>query len=358
MDKQQFTCQLANWHLSENKRELPWKNEKDAYKIWLSEIILQQTRAGMAIKYYDAFVGQYPTIVHLAAARDEEVFKLWEGLGYYTRCRNLLATARYIADHLGGTFPNRYNDILALKGVGPYTAAAIASFAFNLPHAVVDGNVFRVLARCFNIGTPIDSHEGKKIFTLLANEVLDIKNPAKHNQAIMDFGATICKPVSPLCNACIMQNSCEAYLLGNVNERPEKAKLKERKDRWFAYFIFSVDDTTLVHQRIQKDIWQDLYEFYLVETEREKLWKEEDVRTYLQHQFSITDANIRYISPQLSQQLTHQTVHTVFIRIKLFKKPSNLSHYNWFTNQQIQKLAFPKIINEYLNSESFPATLF
>lgn len=358
MDKQQFTCQLADWHLSENKRELPWKEEKDAYKIWLSEIILQQTRAGMAIKYYDAFIKHYPTIVQLANARDEEVFKLWEGLGYYTRCRNLLATARYIANHLDGRFPNRYEDILALKGVGPYTAAAIASFAYNLSYAVVDGNVFRVLSRCFNVSVPIDSNEGKKMFTLLANEVLDKKNPAKHNQAIMDFGATICKPISPLCNVCPMQNQCEAYLQGTVNERPVKAKLKERKDRWFAYFIFSVDDTTLVHQRAQKDIWQQLHEFYLVETGTQKAWKEEDVHAYLKHQFSVTDANIKYISPELSQQLTHQTVHAVFIKVKMLKKPSNLSDYNWVSEQQMKELAFPKIINEYLNSTSFPATLF
>ncbi len=358
MDRQQFTCQLADWHAFENKRVLPWKEEKDAYKIWLSEIVLQQTRAAMATRYYEAFINRYPAITDLAKAPDEEVFKLWEGLGYYTRCRNLLATARFISNELNGKFPDRYEDILALKGIGPYTAAAIASFAFNLPHAVVDGNVFRVLARCFNINTPIDSNEGKKLFTNLANEVLDKQNPAKHNQAIMDFGAVICKPISPLCNQCSMQNTCEAYLHGNVNELPVKAKLKERKDRWFTYFIFTVTDKTLVHQRLQKDIWQQLYEFYLVETEGNKLWNEKDVRDYLAHQFSVSDASVRYISPELSQQLTHQTIHAVFIKIKLSKIPETLKDYNWVVEEQIKQLPFPKIINEYLNSTSFPATLF
>lgn len=358
MDKLQFTCQLVDWHRVENKRQLPWKEETDPYKIWLSEIILQQTRAAMGQKYYETFITKYPTIIDLANAPDEEVFKLWEGLGYYNRCRNLLATARFIASELKGIFPSSYEDILSLKGVGPYTAAAIASFGFNLPHAVVDGNVFRVLSRCFGISTPIDSAEGKKIFTSLANEVLDKKEPAKYNQAIMDFGATICKPVSPLCKECPMQNGCNAFLSGTVNELPVKAKLKARRDRWFTYFVFEVDEKTLVHQRAQKDIWLQLYEFYLVETESNKHWKEEDVNKYLDNQFGIAKPDIRYISPQISQQLTHQTVYATFIKMKLNKIPSMLKHYNWVNKEQLQQLAFPKIINEYLQSLSFPATLF
>ncbi len=358
MDKQQFTCQLARWHTTKNNRQLPWKEEPDAYKIWLSEIILQQTRAAMAMPYYKTFTDKYPFITDLAAAPDEQVFKLWEGLGYYTRCRNLLATARYITQHLNGKFPDRYEDILALKGVGPYTAAAIASFAFNLPHAVVDGNVFRVLARCFNIDIPIDSLEGKKVFTQLANDVLDTAHPAQHNQAIMDFGATICKPVSPLCNQCPLQDCCEAYLLGKVNELPVKEKVVAKKTRWFTYFIFVAGDKTLVHQRVRKDVWQQLYEFYLLETESSQHWKEADVYEYLGRQFSIDNAVINYISPQLSQQLTHQTIHAVFIKIKLPRVPEVLKHYQWVTPEQMTALPFPKIINEYFNALSFPATLF
>lgn len=358
MDNQQFTCQLATWHTTKNNRQLPWKKEHDAYKIWLSEILLQQTRAAMVVPYYHAFITSYPTIIDLANATDEEVFKLWEGLGYYTRCRNLLATARHIAGHLGGKFPDHYEDILALKGVGPYTAAAIASFAFNLPHAVVDGNVFRVLARCFNITTPIDSIQGKKTFTALANEVLDKLHPAQHNQAIMDFGATICKPISPLCNQCLLQNHCEAYHAGRVNELPVKEKRMIKKTRWFTYFIFMVGDKTLVHQRMQKDVWQQLYEFYLLETESSRHWNEADVYEYLARQFSFDDVTINYISPQLSQQLTHQTIHAVFIRIKLPHIPDVLKQYKWVTSAQMAALTFPKIINEYLQAMSFPATLF
>lgn len=358
MDKQQFTCQLAQWHTTKNNRELPWKGEKDAYKIWLSEIILQQTRAAMGLKYYEAFIKKYPTIIDLANAPDEEVFKLWEGLGYYTRCRNLLATARFITHNLNGRFPQQYEDILALKGVGPYTAAAIASFAFNLPYAVVDGNVFRVLARCFGIDKPIDSNEGKHRFTALANEILDKNKPAQHNQAIMDFGATICKPVSPLCHECLLQNGCIAYQAGRVNELPVKEKTILRKTRWFTYFIFNVDDETMVHQRLQKDIWQQLYEFYLLETGENKLWKEEEVRAFLNHQFLIDDFNLLYISPQLSQQLTHQTVNAVFIKIKLKKIPTVLQGHQWVTSEQMQMLTFPKIINEYLQSLSFQPSLF
>ncbi len=358
MDKQQFTCQLAQWHTTKNKRELPWKGEKDAYKIWLSEIILQQTRAAMGVKYYEAFIKKYPTIVDLAGAPDEEVFKLWEGLGYYTRCRNLLATARFIANNLNGTFPNQYEDILALKGVGPYTAAAIASFAFDLPYAVVDGNVFRVLARCFGIDTAIDSNEGKNSFTALADELLDKNKPAQHNQAMMDFGATICKPVGPLCDECPLQNGCIAYQTGTVNELPVKEKKILKKTRWFTYFIFTVDDKTMVHQRAQKDIWQQLYEFYLLETGENKLWKEEEVTAFLHHHFSIEDFNLLYISPQLSQQLTHQNVNAMFIKIKLKKIPEVLQQHQWVTGEQMQALTFPKIINEYLQSLSFQPLLF
>ena len=358
MDKQQFTCQLAEWHTTKNNRELPWKEEPDAYKIWLSEIILQQTRAAMAIPYYQAFIAKYPTIAQLAAAPDEEVFKLWEGLGYYTRCRNLLATARYITQQYDGVFPNQYPEILSLKGVGPYTAAAIASFAFNLPHAVVDGNVFRVLARCFNIAAPIDGTEGKKLFTALAGNVLDVQHPARHNQAIMDFGATICKPVSPLCNQCPLQSGCEAYQTGRVNELPVKEKVLTKKTRWFTYFIFTVGNKTLVHQRAGKDIWQQLYEFYLLETESNRHWKESDVQAYLTHQFSVSDAAVSYISPQLSQQLTHQTVHAVFIKVKFPQVPAVLQHYVWLTEEERQALPFPKIINEYLQSMSFQGALF
>ena len=196
-DKKYFSKRLLHWNKIQNKRAMPWKGEKDPYKIWLSEIILQQTRVEQGWNYYNRFVSTFPNIKKLAAAPEEKVFKLWEGLGYYTRCKNLIATAKFIAKEKQGEFPNAYNEILDLKGVGPYTAAAIASFAFNLPHAVVDGNVFRVLARFFGIETATDSTTGKKLFSGLAEELLDKKLPGIYNQAIMDFGAMICKPKNP-----------------------------------------------------------------------------------------------------------------------------------------------------------------
>mgnify|MGYP003339694825 CR=1 FL=1 len=213
-----FTKQLIKWNRFKNKREMPWKFEKNPYKIWLSEIILQQTRVEQGMSYYLNFIRAYPTVHDLANAEDEAVMKLWEGLGYYSRCRNLLATARFISHNKKGNFPNSYEELVKLKGVGPYTAAAIASFAFQLPYAVVDGNVIRVLSRFFGIDKQANTNEGKKIFQQLAQEVLDKKNPGIYNQAIMDFGATVCKPAQPLCDECVMQNYCSAYQKDMVDE--------------------------------------------------------------------------------------------------------------------------------------------
>ncbi len=255
-------------------------------------------------------------------------------------------------------FRAAYEDILNLKGVGPYTAAAIASFAYNLPYAVLDGNVFRVLSRCFGISTPIDSTTGKKEFALLANEVLDKENPAQHNQAIMDFGATVCKPANPLCAECPMQEGCDAYAAKLTNVLPVKEKKMKITTRWFTYFVFTANGETLVRKRTANDMWQELYEFYLVETDSEKLWSQADVQQYLQHHISMEEPRNIYISPMLSQQLTHQTINAVFIKIKLEQKPQNLTDELWVNQQQLQQLPFPKIINAFLNSTSFPASLF
>jgi A/G-specific adenine glycosylase len=197
-----FAAALLHWHSKDNTRDMPWKGEKDPYKIWLSEIILQQTRVEQGLSYYRRFVDAFPTISALATANETKVFKLWEGLGYYSRCKNLIATAKKINNEFGAVFPDQYQDILQLKGVGPYTAAAIASFAFDLPHAVLDGNVFRVLARYFGVAIPIDSTRGRHYFTQLANQLLDKRRPGIYNQALMDFGALVCKPQSPLCRQC------------------------------------------------------------------------------------------------------------------------------------------------------------
>src|SRR5579859_4925347 len=206
-----FTKTLLGWNSSGNFREMPWKGEKDPYKVWLSEVILQQTRVQQGWAYYEKFINAFPTIHDLAVAPEQQIFKLWEGLGYYSRCRNLIATAKKIDAEYNGRFPSSYEEILALKGIGPYTAAAIASFAFGLPHAVVDGNVTRVLSRYFGNSTPIDTVAGKKLYTELADVLLDKGQPDSYNQAIMDFGATICLPRNPLCADCVQQAGCQAW---------------------------------------------------------------------------------------------------------------------------------------------------
>ena len=220
---------------------MPWKGEKDPYKIWLSEIILQQTRVEQGLSYYLRFIEKFPTVDDLANADDNTIFKMWEGLGYYSRCRNLIATARHISNELGGYFPKTYDEILLLKGVGAYTASAIASFAYDLPYAVVDGNVNRVIARFFGLHIPVDSSAGKKLLTAQANALLDKKAPALYNQAIMDFGATVCKPRLPLCSTCFLSRYCKAYNEDMVALLPVKEKKLIRKSRWFYYFLIEKD---------------------------------------------------------------------------------------------------------------------
>ena len=266
-NKKFFFESLIKWNRNENKREMPWKGEKDPYKIWISEIILQQTRVQQGLAYYNRFIKTWPDIKSLAAATEQEVYKLWEGLGYYSRCRNLIASAKYINDKLGGRFPEKYEDILSLKGIGNYTAAAIASFAFNQPYAVVDGNVVRVLARFFGIEVPVDTTEGKKLFSALAANLIDKINPAEYNQAIMDFGAVVCKPAQPLCDDCPLQKKCIAYQKKSVNILPVKEKTISKRERFFNYLVVKQGIKYMLNKESDKDIWQNLYEFILVETE-------------------------------------------------------------------------------------------
>lgn len=346
-----FTQQLMAWNSKENKRIMPWKGEKDAYKIWLSEIILQQTRVEQGTAYYEKFIKQYPTIIHLAKAKDEEVFKLWEGLGYYSRCKNLLFTARFITENYKGNFPNNYHEILALKGVGVYTAAAIASFAYNLPYAVVDGNVFRVLARFFGINTPIDSTQGKKLFTTLAQNLLDVQEPAKYNQAIMDFGATICKPAMPLCSSCYLQTHCVAYKNNNAHTLPIKEKKLTIKKRYITYIVFNYKNTLLVRQRQEKDIWQNLYEFYALSNNYNKHVNQDEVNIHLQN-LKLKDYSITAVTEKIKQQLTHQTIIAQFFIVHIKHKPLTLATYQWVNKTALSNIAFPKLINSFLQSNS------
>jgi A/G-specific adenine glycosylase len=348
----QFRSLLLAWNKKENKRKMPWKGEKDPYKIWLSEVILQQTRVEQGLDYYERFIQQYPTINHLAEAKDEAVFKLWEGLGYYSRCRNLLATARYISFEKSGVFPATYAEILGLKGVGPYTAAAIASFAFSLPHAVVDGNVFRVLARYFGIDKPIDTTAGKKLFTAIANILLDKAEPAIYNQALMDFGATVCKPASPHCLSCVLNKHCMAYAMNKVAELPLKKKKISIKKRWFYYFILKFQNKVFIQQRSQKDIWHHLHEFYLFESDKAIKWTEKKAAQWLYKEFSFSNCVIERISSERKQQLTHQHINGVFIEVLLDQMPTNLPETSWLSAKKMNNLAFPRFITTYLEEKN------
>ena len=329
---------------------MPWKGEKDPYKIWLSEIILQQTRVEQGLNYYNNFIKTFPDVHKLAKAPEEKVFKLWEGLGYYTRCRNLIASAKFISKELSGKFPDTYEEINALKGVGPYTASAISSFGFNLPHAVVDGNVFRVLARIFGISTPIDSTEGKKKFAELANKLLDKKQPGLYNQAIMDFGAVICKS-APVCSQCVFKKTCYAFINNKINELPVKEKKLRIKKRWFYYLVLEHEGNTAIRQRTEKDIWQLLYEFPLIEME-----KEQELKTVLSQAekkglLKSKGYEAVSVSQLYKQPLSHQLITGQFIEIKLNKKPSLKNDWLWLPKNKLKKLAFPKFINYYLNSK-------
>lgn len=343
-----FTEQLLHWNRFQNTRTMPWKGEKDPYRIWLSEIILQQTRVEQGWPYYERFISTYPTIDLLATAPEEEVFRLWQGLGYYARCKNMLAAARTVAGQHKGVFPATYEGISALKGVGAYTAAAIASFAFNLPHAVLDGNVYRVLARYFGIDTPTDTTAGKKLFTALANQVLAKDNAAEYNQAIMDFGAVICKPQQPLCVQCPLSSRCEAYQKGLVDLVPVKSKKLIIKTRYFQFLILEQKDLVYIRKRTEKDIWQNLHEFLTLETPA-------PVNDDMLHElpaFRQLMGRSRYkiagIAATARQQLTHQTIHARFLRIHVpagFQPPEGFFPV---TRSQLGNYAFPKIIVDYL----------
>jgi A/G-specific adenine glycosylase len=348
-NNKQFAAILLKWNREKNNRQMPWKGEKDPYKIWLSEIILQQTRVEQGLQYYRNFIKAFPDIQKLAKAPDKKVFKLWEGLGYYSRCKNLLATARYISKEREGVFPDTYDDIMRLKGVGPYTTAAISSFAFNLPHAVVDGNVFRVIARIFGINTATDTTEGKKLFTAFANSLLDKKQPGIYNQAIMDFGAVVCKPLAPLCNDCPFKRNCFAFQNNQVNNLPVKLKKIHIKKRWFYYFVLQFENEIAIQERIKKDIWQHLFEFYLSETSKEEeiknVLKSNDLKKILRTlKFEIVS-----VSPLLKQQLSHQLIAGRFVHIRVAEKPVLNENTIWINKQKLKIYAFPKFIIQYLS---------
>ena len=336
-----FSRRLLFWNKKKNTRQMPWKGEKNPYKIWLSEIILQQTRVEQGLKYYENFIKAFPEVRTLAEAPEGKIFKLWEGLGYYSRCKNIITTAKFISNDLNGVFPKDFESILELKGVGNYTASAIASFAYNLPYAVLDGNVFRVLSRIFDIELPSDSTQGKKYFSELAKAILPEKKAGEYNQAIMDFGAIICKPY-PACGICFFNDQCKAYRQGKQDLLPVKENKIKIRERWLNYFVVRYRDSVLIRQRKSKDIWQQLFEFLLIET-NEKVSTKKLLKLFTR-QYGITEFDFQNSHP-VTQQLSHQLIQFSFLQIQL-KQKKTISPFLWVKISELNKYAFPKSLQE------------
>ncbi|WP_456379558.1 A/G-specific adenine glycosylase [Lutibacter sp.] len=339
-----FSNQVVLWYL-QNKRNLPWRSTVNPYNIWLSEIILQQTKVDQGMAYYVKFVENFPTVNDLALATEEEVLKLWQGLGYYSRARNLHFSAKYIVNELGGEFPKTYNELLKLKGVGDYTASAIASICFKEATAVVDGNVYRVLARYFGIKTPINSTKGIKEFKQLAQELLDYKQSGTHNQAIMEFGAKMCKPQNPTCESCPLHTSCVALYKKQIKELPVKEKKLKIKNRYFNYLVIKTEDNTTKLVQRKKGIWLNLYEFPLIETndeidENDLMKHEKFNKLFKTMSTTVTLFNTKVIIHKLS----HQHIYTKFWIVNT--KTSKEFTLPW---KAIRKYPVSTLINNFLN---------
>jgi len=340
-----FSNTLINWYL-QNKRELPWRNTKNPYKIWLSEIILQQTRVAQGLPYYLNFITTFPTVKALANASEEEVLKLWQGLGYYSRARNLHATAKHISTELNGIFPNNYADLLKLKGVGEYTAAAIASFSYNENIAVVDGNVFRVLSRFFGIESDISENKTKKEFQSLANSILPKGKTSDFNQAIMEFGAIQCVPKSPNCSECIFNTNCYALQKNKVGKLPVKTKRIKIKNRFLNYIIVKDRNADfLIEQRTENGIWKNLYQFPLIETEKPKTAK--DTIALIKEQFQTENVVIHTKEP-IIHKLSHQHLHISFYEIHLKKVIPNSASF-----EEMMKKPFPIVLHNFIEANYF-----
>lgn len=341
-----FQNEIIKWY-KVNKRELPWRKTTDAYVIWLSEIILQQTRVEQGLPYFNKFLANFPTVKSFAAATEIQVLKLWQGLGYYSRGRNMLFTAKQVVDLHQGVFPVQYDELIKLKGIGEYTAAAISSFSNNQEKAVVDGNVFRVLARYFGIDEAINSTSGKKLFADLAQSLIEGQNPAIYNQAMMEFGALQCKPKSPACNICPIQLGCYAFKNNKVNVLPIKLKKVKVKKRWFNYFVGIKDGFILTKQRKPGDVWQQMFDFPLIETAQQAdLTNIEWINT-VQNLFG---KHVK-VSPIIEKRhlLTHQIIYVQF-----FALDNYIINFNLHTEiksvllEDFEGLPHPKVISDFI----------
>ena len=341
-----FSDILSQWYAI-NKRDLPWRSTVNPYYIWLSEIILQQTRVNQGLPYYLKFIDAFPAVADLANADEDLVLKLWQGLGYYSRARNLQFSAKLILSEFGGNFPDNHVDILKLKGVGSYTAAAISSFSFGLPFAVLDGNVIRVLSRVFGIQTPFDTTAGKKQFQKLAQELLDKKNPAEYNQAIMEFGALQCVPKSPKCNDCPIVNDCIAFNTNTVSLLPVKSKKLKVKSRFLHFLVVNKNNEVLIGKR-NSGIWQGLYEFPFLEFD-ENLNEKSVLKSPLWiNFFKDSVKQISSISEEYIHKLSHQKIHAKFWEIDVNSFRS--SDFKIVKCNELQKYPVSSLIEKYLNS--------
>jgi A/G-specific adenine glycosylase len=342
-----FYNTLIQWYL-QNKRDLPWRSTSDPYLIWLSEIMLQQTRVAQGTPYFLAFTAAFPTVFDLAKADEEEVLKLWQGLGYYSRARNLHKTAQHVAFELDGVFPANYNDLLKLKGVGEYTAAAIASFSYNEVVPVVDGNVFRVLSRYFDVETDIALASAKKEFAALAFELMPKDNPAIFNQAIMEFGALQCVPKSPNCSICVFNGSCAALQKNKVGSLPVKSKKLKVRNRYFNYLVAADEnEDTLIQKRTAKGIWQNLYEFPLLETTKEEEF--DYVAEQVQEDYFANNEVISIMAcndKSIIHKLSHQHLYIKFWKVKL-----KGAIENGISNEVLKTFPVPVVIHNFIEQE-------
>jgi A/G-specific adenine glycosylase len=340
---------LTSWY-SNNKRDFPWRNTINPYNIWLSEIILQQTQVKQGLPYYKAFTVKYPTIFDLAKANESDVLKLWQGLGYYSRARNLHATAKHIVQNLNGKFPDNYKELLKLKGIGDYTASAIASICFNENTAVLDGNVYRFLSRYYGIDTPINTTSGFKIFKALAQEILDKKSPAQHNQAIMDFGSRQCSPSSPDCSVCPFNKSCVALKNNLVDKLPVKLKAKKPVKKYFNFLVFVSDSgETILEKREENGIWKNLYQFPLIETKKDSNLNM--FHAQLKDYTLINDLNYElslYNDVDIVHKLSHQHLHTKFWIVNLKTLP-----VSGIPIKKIRDFAVPVLIEKFIDDFNF-----
>lgn len=343
---------LVRWY-TVNKRELPWRETTDPYQIWISEIILQQTRVVQGVEYFNRFMGRFPDVTVLAEAPEDEVMKYWQGLGYYSRARNLHVAAKEIVSRFGGVFPKEYRDVLGLKGIGEYTAAAICSFAWKQPYAVVDGNVYRVLSRVLGIDTPIDSSQGKKEFTLLAQELLDLRHPDLYNQAIMDFGAIQCTPKSPDCIHCPLQNQCVAYCHGRVDALPVKTGKTIVKPRYFNYLHIHCQGMNLLARREAKDIWQNLYEYPLIETEQAMDFADlQRMETYQELMEGAGEIQVQQMVEMPKHVLSHRIIYARFYEMEVEYFSPVMQRYLRVPDSDVEQYAVSRLIELYREKSS------